>query len=338
MTLPPPGGPVPPGGRVPAVTVVGEALADLLPAAPAGGPAADAPTLAFRAVPGGGPANVAVGLRRLGVPVAFAGRFPRTGLGPWRRRRLEAEGVDLTPSTVAAEPLTLAVVTVDPAGVPAYEFYGPETADWHWRPEELPPPASLAGGVVHTGSLAAALAPALLPWAARLRARGDVLVSYDANIRPSILGSPERCLVAAEPWLALAHLVKVSEEDVDAMHPGADPEEVAAGWLAAEPGPDLVVVTRGPEGAVALHRDGRRRAVPAPAVTVADTVGAGDAFTAGLLAALWSAGRASPAGVGSLPEADLAAALDHAVLVAAITCTRPGADPPSAADLRAAEG
>src|SRR5579875_1386987 len=103
--------------------VIGEALVDLMPAPAA---ATGAEQLALRAVTGGGPANVAVGLARLGVPVMFAGRFSLSGMGPWRRRRLAAEGVDLTPSVSSHRHQTLALVSLAPGGGATYDFYGAE--------------------------------------------------------------------------------------------------------------------------------------------------------------------------------------------------------------------
>jgi fructokinase len=313
--------------------VVGEALIDFLPDDRGGAAGED---LAFWGRPGGSPANVAVGLSRLGVAVAFAGRFSRSGLGPWRRRRLAEEGVDLAPSVDADEPTTLAVVSLDEAGVASYEFYGPGTADWWWRRAELPDPALLAGGAVHTGSLATAVPPGaevLAGWLAELRAAGDVVVSYDPNVRPSVVGDSDRCRAAVAPFVAQAHLVKVSVEDLDVLHPGVPPLDAAAGWLSTAGGPELVVVTQGGDGAVALHRDGRRRHRQGRPVTVADTVGAGDSFTSGLVARLGADGQLSPEGLASIDDADLVAALDQANLVAALTCERMGADPPRASEI-----
>lgn len=313
------------------VLVVGEALVDLIPVA--SGPAAG--ELALRGRPGGSPANVAVGLARLGVPTRFAGRFSTRGFGPWRRDLLRAEGVDVTLSVDSDRATTLATVSVDATGAPSYEFYGPDTADWWWSRRELPEPAGLAGWTVHTGSLATAMPPGsavLSGWLGDVRDAGRAVVSYDPNVRPTIVGPPERCRAAAEPYVRLAHLVKVSEEDLLHLYPGVAPLEAAEAWLAGASagGPELVVVTRGAAGSVALHRRAGRVTRPAPAVQVADAVGAGDAFMSGLLAHLRSAGLLTPEALAGAGPADLAAALQRATIVAAVTCTRPGADPPRA--------
>jgi fructokinase len=315
----------------PRVLVVGEVVIDLLPPAldVAGG------SLQITGRFGGSPANTAVGLARLDVPVGFGGRLAGSGYGPFLRAHLEHEGVDLSASVDAHEPCTLAVVTLDDGGVATYEFYGPDTADWAWSGGELPDPASLSGGAVHTGSIATGIAPGaavIVSWLARLRERGDVAISYDPNIRPTLLGDADLVKDVLSPPLAYAHLVKVSDADLELLYPGVAVEDVVKGWL-AEYGPDLVVVTRGPEGATAFHRDGRQISRASAPIEVVDTVGAGDAFTSGLLSSLHRNGALTPSGLAQITTADVEAALDRANRVASITCTRPGADPPHLADL-----
>jgi fructokinase len=323
------------GDRVPRVLVVGEAIVDLLP--PQSLPGSGSMRLTARF--GGSPANAAVGLARLQVPVGFAGRLARRGYGPWLRAHLEAEQVDLSASVDADESCTLAVVTLDAAGVASYEFYGPDTADWAWTAAELPDPVGLARSTVHTGSIATGIAPGaavLTDWLRRLRRQGDVAISYDPNIRPTLLGDVDLVRQVLTPALACAHLVKVSEEDLDVLYPGVTIDEVVKGWLADDTvgaggfraGPELVVVTVGSEGAVAWHRDGRRIQRSLPPVDVVDTVGAGDAFTAGLLSCLHEQGALTPARLAAIASSDVEAAIDRANRVASITCTRVGADPP----------
>jgi fructokinase len=291
------------------------------------------------AIPGGSPANVAVGLARLGVPTAFAGRLSRGGFGPWLSEHLLANGVDLAPSVETEELATLAVVALDAGGRASYTFYGPGTADWQWRRAELAAPSDLrAGGstvaAVHTGSLAVALEPGasvLGEWLAEVRAEGRALVSIDPNVRPSFVGDLGRYREKLEKLLGCAHLVKASSEDLEVIAPGTGPLDVVDSWLAA--GAYLVVMTHGPEGASAFHRSGWRARCQAPAVKVADTIGAGDAFSAGLLAYLATNGLLSPGALAGLAQGQLDAALAQAVAVSAITCTRAGADPPNAAEL-----
>jgi fructokinase len=156
-------------------------------------------------------------------------------------------------------------------------------------------------------------------------------VSYDPNVRPTLIEDLVEFRAEVEGWVARSHLVKVSEEDLAVLFPGRAPLEVGAAW--AHRGPELVVVTHGPRGASALRAGGLLLARPGRVVEVVDTVGAGDSFTAGLLAWLEDAGALHPGGPAGLSEAELAFALDRAIAASAVTCTRAGADPPTAAEL-----
>lgn len=376
MNLQPAEGPAPPG-----VLVLGECLVDLAPApagampgeggprddsrpspARAGGPGqpghadgraggpdepdgADAsagpPGRPFVAMPGGGPANIAVGLARLGTRTAFAGRFSRSGFGPWLRRNLADNGVDLTFSVDATEAATLAVVTLDSQARASYTFYGPGTADWQWSADELPgagPVALEQHGViaVHTGSLATAFEPgasAIYQWLQSLHRGGKVLISLDPNVRPALVGDVTSYRDRLEGMVSNSHIVKASDEDIGAIYPGAELMDVAGQWLSA--GVGLVVVTEGAKGATAVHARGGRVHCAPPAVTVKDTIGAGDSFTSGLLAYLAANDLLTPVAINRLDEAQLEAALEQSVTASAFTCTRWGADPPTKAELAA---
>ena len=231
----------------------------------------------------------------------------------------------------AAEPATAALVSLDASGQPSYSFYLEGTADWQWRAGELP--ANEERAAVHTGSLAVGRDPGasvIADWAAGQRAAG-ALLSLDPNVRPAlVLGEPgyrERL----ERLVGLATLVKVSEEDLAALAPGAEPLGLAAAW--AEAGPELVVVTHGAGGASALRAGEAPLHLAAEPTSVVDTVGAGDAFTAGLLAELHELGALRPGGLRELEPARLGQALAFAGRVAALTCARAGADPPRRAEL-----
>ncbi|MFC4147851.1 carbohydrate kinase [Micromonospora mangrovi] len=305
------------------LTVLGEAVIDLAPSA--GGDL-------FAAHPGGSPLNVAVGLARLGRPTTMLARFSRTAFGRRLRAHAETNGVDVASAVADDRPATLAVVSLDDTGAAGYDFYLDGTSDWHWTADEL---GSLPADtrVLHTGSLAALLPPGAEQVAgvlAREHAAGRVLVSLDPNVRPAVLADPD---AARDRLVALArhaHLVKASDEDLAWLFPGASVETAARRLL--DLGVRLVVVTRGAAGSYAATGSVEVTR-PARRVTVVDTVGAGDAFTAGLLDALVEADAATPTAVGDLDAGRLGAVLDHATLVAALTCRRAGADPPRRADL-----
>lgn len=307
------------------ISVIGESVVDMV---------AGDDGRSYTAHPGGSPLNVAVGLARLGDPTAFVARLSTGALGRMLRAHAETNGVDLSWAVPADEPATLAVVSVDEAGQAAYDFYAEGTADWQWQDGEphLPPRSQ----VVHTGSVAAWRPPGgdrIADAVARARAEGRVLISYDPNIRPALLGDPASARPLIERYVALAHVVKVSEEDLRRLYPERRASEIAEGWLAL--GADLVVVTYGGEGCLGLTRGGAALRRPAMPVQVVDTVGAGDAFTAGLLDGLLRGGHATPALIGALPEAELTGLLDQAAVVAGLTCGRAGADPPTRAELEA---
>jgi fructokinase len=305
------------------ITVIGEALIDLVP-----GEEPDS----VRARPGGSPYNVAFGLARLGHPTALMARFSDTALGAILRRRALSAGLRLDAAPVVREPTTLAVVSLDADAQASYDFYVEGTADWNWTPFELSRlPAQTR--VLHFGSLASWLPPGgdrILDLAKVVRARGDVLVSYDPNLRPPLLGHPDRARPIVERRVAVAHVSKASREDVAWLYPGRSWGWVAAHWL--ELGAGLVVITGGADGSEAFTPSGITVHRPAPAVAVVDTVGAGDAFTAGLLGALVRRRIHRPEALGAATADSLAGILDEAIAIATITCTRVGADPPTATE------
>lgn len=306
------------------ITICGELVADLI----------EQPDGLLRPVPGGSPANTALACARLGMPVQFLGRFGHDVFGRRGRERLASAGVRLDGSVSADEPSTLAVATTDPEGHASYAFWVNGTADWQWTHEELAGVPASGTRVVHTASIASWTPPgatAILAMLARARA-GGVLVSYDPNIRPALLREESPRLIRQA--VQAAHVVKVSDDDLALLHPGDDPYQVARRWL--DLGPRLVVVTAGADGATAVRAGQDDVRVPSASVSVADTIGAGDTFTAGLLFALLGtleAGADPGDGLDALSVDHVAHALRTAASAAGITVTRPGCDPPTAAEL-----
>jgi fructokinase len=303
----------------PVVTVIGEALVDLVP---------DETTGEHRATPGGSPFNVAVGLARLGNRTSLMARFAEDDHGRLLRSAAVAEGIDLSRAPRAAERASVATATVDAAARATYEFDMEGTADWQWSATELrrlDPDTE----VLHFGSLASWTPPGsarIADLVEECRARGRVLISYDPNIRPAVIGARERAVELVEQSVRRAHLVKASREDATWLYPDVVVDDVAERWRGL--GADLVVVTDGADGASAYRRTGPPLRRPARAVTVVDTIGAGDAFTAGLLTGLVRRGLHRDRLLEGISDDTLAEIVDEAVLVAAITCERAGADPP----------
>lgn len=304
--------------------VVGEALVDLV--AQRGG-------RTFVAHPGGSPANVALGLARLGGQVSLTTQLGDDAFGHMITSHLEASGVvvDAVPDPRGHTSLAIATLA---AGVASYDFR------ITWDVQHLPP-LPVEARCLHTGSLAAALPPgdrAVLDLVRRERERGRVLVSYDPNVRPTLLGSARRAQTGIERLVALADVVKVSDEDLRWLYPGEKDQDVAGRWLAA--GPALVVITRGDQGVYAVNR-ARQVTRPAASVDMVDTVGAGDSYTSGLLDGLRRAdllGGVHREALATTDEATLASILDRAALIAAITCSRTGTDPPTRAEADTAAG
>jgi fructokinase len=223
----------------------------------------------------------------------------------------------------------VAIATISETGAATYEFDLSYEIPEHWT---SPAAAPL---VVHTGSIATVIAPGGQDIVPILTAhRATATITYDPNLRPSLMPVPELTRPVVEGLVGLADVVKVSDEDLSWLAPGVAPEETARQWL--ELGPAAVVVTLGGEGAVALTRSGHRVEVAAPRVTVADTVGAGDSFMGGLVDGLWSAnllgGDRRRALEAAGPQQWLAV-LERCARIAAITVSRPGANPPTAAEL-----
>jgi fructokinase len=307
------------------ILVCGEALIDFFPT--------DGGTdLAFEGRLGGSPYNVAVGLARLGARSAFFGGLSRDVFGQRLSASLAAEGVDLTHAVYGDASSTVSFVVLSPDGVASYAFLGEGAADRMVGEADLPDLAAEVAAI-HVGSFSTLVEPVGSTLAALVaRESGRRLVSYDPNIRPTVIPDLDRWRARIAAWLPHVHLLKISEEDLALVHPGADPEAVAADWLAA--GVRLVVLTRGAAGAVAWTRR-CRVAVPGVPVDVVDTVGAGDTFQAALLAGLSEAGALARDAVGELDERALGKALSAAAAAAAITCARRGADLPRRAEVEA---
>jgi fructokinase len=308
------------------IVVCGEALIDLVPA----------PEGMYRARPGGSPANVAVGLGRLGVDVSLLARIADDAFGRLMREHLVKSRVALDAALVASEPSTLAVVSLDQSGKAEYAFYVEGSADGAWRIEELPAELPPLATLHVSGSLALGLPgmgdalEALLT-----REKGGRTLTFDPNTRPQLARDEAELRARLQRWISLVDVVKVSSDDLAWVAPGEPIAEVATRWRSL--GPSLVVVTRGEDGVYALGPSGPVD-LPGHRITVIDTVGAGDAFMAGLLAALDSADSLAPDRLAVLDTTGLERALAFAQAVAAETCRRVGADPPWRAELTAEAG
>ncbi|MGX7728975.1 carbohydrate kinase family protein [Rhodococcus sp. 2H158] len=269
---------------------------------------------------GGSPLNVAVGLGRLGRDVEFVTHIGDDDRGRRIVGHLAASKVRLAAGSSTAARTPTATAVLDENGSATYEF------DLEWQ---LPDPRPTPGARhVHTGSIAALLEPGCEAVAALLdRHVPTATVSYDPNVRPALVGDDPRARDRITRFVAGADVVKASDEDLRWFAPGRDPRDVAREWLAL--GPALVAVTLGAGGAVAVARSGSVEVAAQP-VEVVDTVGAGDAFMAGLLDALWTQELLGDReGLRGIEPDALRTALDVAALTAARTVARAGADLPT---------
>ncbi|WP_168801738.1 carbohydrate kinase family protein [Glycomyces buryatensis] len=303
------------------IGVVGEALIDL--------EVAQTDARHPIAHPGGSPMNVAVTLGRLGSDVAFLGRLLSDAFGKLLRTHLTESNVDLRWAVDAAEPTSLAIVSVALGGSAGYAFHVQGTADWQWSGWELPADPDLEA--VHAGSLALALEPGgevVGRWLEGL-ATGTT-ISVDPNVRPALLGDRDGYRDNVDRWISFSSIVKVSDEDLEWIWPGADPDELAGRWV--DKGCKLVVVTRGGRGSLA-HCGGERFEVPTAKTEIVDTVGAGDALSGALLDWLSRHDRLDQQGLARLSADEAREAVEFASRVAAITCSRAGANPPRRSEL-----
>lgn len=295
------------------VVVCGEALIDLI----------HTNNGAERAVPGGGPFNTARALGRLGVPTAFLGRLSDDESGRELARLLVADGVSLELATIGSEPTTVARAEVASDGVAHYRFELENTSAPNLTPAMLPRRLAADVKALHVGSLGLVIEPmasAVIELVGR--EHENRLVMLDPNIRPDVIADTVY-RARVEGVIAVSTVVKGSEDDFAWLYPGHGYREAARRLVDA--GVRMVVVTRGASGAFAATRAGEVSA-KAPRIDVVDTIGAGDAFGAAMLAWLHDNGKLDAE--LHLDREQLQSALDYANLAAAITCARAGADPP----------
>jgi fructokinase len=312
-----------PDGGPPRVVVGGEALVDLVMAADG----SITPKL------GGGPYNVARALGRLGVASHFMAAISTDRFGEQLLGGLTDDGVaiDLVQRTNA--PTTLAVAQIGDDGSASYRFYldGTSAPALHVAPHADGAPAAC-----HVGTLGLVLQPmadTLETYVASLPATTMVVV--DPNCRASVPFDRDEYLARVRRMLGRSHVVKISTDDADYLAPGLNPVEIATEIVSGEwsggSAVPVVLVTAGSKGTTIVTAHGQQH-VDAEPVTVADTIGAGDSFGAAFIA-WWLAGGRT---VEHLDDgAALRAAVAAAQQVAAITCSRVGADPPRRAELPA---
>jgi fructokinase len=300
------------------IVVAGESLIDLILGADG----------RVEAVPGGGPYNVARTLGRLGQTVAFLGRLSTDRFGSILRAGLAAENVELSLAPLTDDPTLLAVVELDGGGAARYRFYVDGTAAPGLSAVDLPAALPATTTALHVGTLGLVFEPMAAAMESLVAGvASEVLVVADPNCRPTAIVDPSGYRARLWRVLRRVDIVKVSADDLAWLDPLAEPLEAARRLM--DRGPAAVLVTDGPRP-VRLVTAAAVLELAVPVVQVVDTVGAGDAFGAGFLAAWTADGH----GRGDLANAEaLASATRFAIQVGALTTTRAGAEPPTLAEL-----
>jgi len=293
------------------VWVCGEVLIDELPSG---------------AVVGGGPANTAKALARLGHEVAFIDGISTDAYGVKARAELAADGVDLSLAMTSDLPTAVAEVTLAADGGASYVFKLDKTATFDFNSSWLPDPSRHKPQVLHIGTLATLVQPGadvLFDWA--LACADFAPVVFDPNIRPQVMSDRDKYVALVEKWIGISSVVKLSDDDFEWLYPGKSPESIANQWL--QGGAALVVMTRGADGLIGYTSDGVVE-VAGEKVNVVDTVGAGDTVGAIVVQGLITDGLLNMRG------SVLKDVLRRAAVAAAITCSRAGAQPPYAHEIR----
>lgn len=301
--------------------VCGENLIDLIP-----GESVSTIESRWSAFAGGGPMNTSVALAKLGADTHFLGRIGADAFGRQIEGHLGANGVQLDLAVRSEDPTALGIVSLDESGKASYNFHLRGTAGFSWQPGEFPQLDE--SDWLHFGSIgfvAGSGTGPLLDFVSHTNAS----VSYDLNIRPTVIPDRVEYFDLVNPLMEAVGrsggIIKASDEDINWLVDDEDPISYAQAW-AAEYGLSMFIVTLGPEGAVAVKADGRQIGVRGRKVELVDTVGAGDTFMAGFLAAY------------ALDPTDVAAALDNGIAASALVCSRSGANPPTAEEVAAFRG
>ncbi|MFR9728646.1 carbohydrate kinase family protein [Saccharopolyspora sp. MS10] len=308
------------------IVIGGEALVDLVPdSATEGGELGPLhPRL------GGGPYNVAIALGRLDVPAGFLATLSTDQFGDKLLERMVESGVSTDLVSRSSEPTTLAVVGLSEDRSARYSFHTEGTAA---RFVNDPGPLGEDVLAVSFGTLGMVLEPGATVYETVLfrEAERGMFVALDPNIRADLIADPAAYRKRFESWLPAVDLLKLSVEDAEWLAGDEELDVVLRRWQQA--GPAGLVLTRGADGLAALIGDGELVEVPGVRAEVADTIGAGDTVHAALLAWLHDHGGLSPEAVRGLTNEQWREALDFAARAAAITVSRPGAEPPTTAEI-----
>lgn len=280
---------------------------------------------------GGSPANTALAISRLGVKSFFKGRISLDPTGQDIKNHLNTAGVDVSASIEVSDKALVIEAKIQPDGSAAYFADLTDCSDFGWSLEELDDPLPPGVVVVHLGSLTAATAPgaaAVESWAKEIKEQKLATISFDPNIRPTLVQDAPALKERVERIVAFSDLVKVSHEDLFWLDRESSPAQIAQRWLAS--GVNAVIVTKAEAGASLFLKNNPEISLPAKKVNLIDTIGAGDTFAAALLAQLIDFNLVSNTGLNSqISIQQWQSLITNSLAAAAITCTRAGANPPT---------
>lgn len=285
-------------------------------------------------VPGGSAANTALALQRAGVETALRARFSTDDAGQALKAINAAAGLDLSAAPDASEPASVVMVRTAADGQPEYVFCVAGAADWNWTADELASPLPHGTQLVHFGSIAAVWQPGadrMRAWVASLDPRP--LISFDPNARPAAADTDALATemrAGIEAWIPLADFVKVSDEDLRWIAPGASEDVTAAAWSQHT---NFVVMTRGADGASVFVDGHLAFNIPGVPTDVVDTVGAGDTFMAWLIRGVLTGLETQSLSQLARNTSELRSIVQLAARAAAVTVSRRGCNPPTLDDL-----
>jgi len=304
------------------IIVIGEALIDLIQDR-------KDPTN-YNAVVGGANANVAIALARRGSKHTFLARISTDSFGQQIQEKLDKNNVNSDHKVITEEPSTLAVVSINAQGSPSYSFYVNGTADWGWTEQELP---QLEAEAIQFGCLTMAMEPGNLKIEAWAKAQShEKTISHDINMRPALGFDQQKELERVKRVNSFSHIIKASDEDLEWLDPTKTPDQTAQEWSKNK----LVLITRGADGTDVYKNGEKLFNVPSRKITVVDTVGAGDTFTANLLGQLQEnkhLGTNPTDKLMNIKDEDLYTYVHVAGIAASINCERAGAEPPTRTEL-----
>ncbi|MCP4492337.1 MAG: carbohydrate kinase [Gammaproteobacteria bacterium] len=290
---------------------------------------ADADSLLFTARAGGSPFNVSIGISRLGKKSALLTGISNDRLGKQLVQILQRELVSTEYLLRSDRRTTLSLVNLDDSGTPEYSLYGEGSADCGVQIVDLPEINNVISGI-HFGSYSLVVKPVAEAFASLLASNRERFISLDPNVRPTIEADMDIWRERVLQYSRHTDLLKISAEDIDSLYPGLSRENIATDWL--DGGISLVVITDGGNDCKAWSKTAGHICKPSMAGTIVDTVGAGDSFQAAMLVGLTDLGDPKQV-VENLSYKELDELINYSLAAASITCSRRGANLPSADEI-----